>query len=1076
MLSLQAAATLLASPTRAPELAAIAAAIGCGGEPLPLDAAVRKALAFAPEGGDLLVARGPGTLRALLVQLPGDAPVRDSVAALASRLHARSPQLLWIILAVQQPGCGLAIAAWSGGAVRPRVAALIADRTNIVASDAETLSALAAANGGDDVLVHARWLEVLGRESLTRRFYRALERVVGEMARLAQGDATADERRELALLYVSRLIFLSFLEAKGWLDGDRRFLERQFEERMVAGGDYHRRVLRPLFFGTLNTPPSKRAPRARGFGRIPFLNGGLFSCGALERRRHTLHFPDEALGLVFGELLARYRFTAREGTTSWSEAAIDPEMLGKAFESLMASRERRTSGAFYTPQSIVASVTRTALTAALAQDGVTEEQVERAMAGELLDEDIRRAIAVRAARIALLDPACGSGAFLVHALEELAALLVRLGATCSPSTVRRALLTRCIFGVDINPTAVWLCELRLWLSVVIESDDDNPLHVTPLPNLDRQIRIGDSLAGLTDGERVPLAPGIRIAAMRERYARATGARKRTLARVLDRAERDRAIASMDAHIVSAVAARRELLVQSRSRDLFDRRQPPDSSARTLLAEIRERLRQLRARRRTLADGGALPFAWSSRFPDVIARGGFDLVIGNPPWVRLHRIPAEDRASLRARYSVFGHAAWQRGAMLAGAGSGFAAQADLSALFVERSVALLASGGTLALLLPTKLWRALAGGGVRRLLAEQTQLLALEDWSESRAAFDAVVYPSVVIARKKDNRSTADQLARVTVPSAQLATPHPAPLIAAALRRREASLRWTIPAHQLPLGGDSAAPWLIVPSDVRVAFDHLQGSGPALAESHLGRPSLGVKCGCNDAFVVSVAGREAGLARVSAGGRQGIVEANLLRPLIRGESVGSDGGEFILWTHSPGGTPLDRLPPHAERWLDPWQRRLRARSDVRGGMRWWSLFRTAAASSTTARVVWADFGRVPRARVIPAGDPAVAINSCYVLCCRDAVDAHALAALLNSPLAAAWLNTLAEPARGGYHRYLAWTVALLPIPRDWTFARSVLAPLGATPEQSRPADLLAAATRAYRLRSADVAPLIEWSNR
>jgi len=207
-----------------------------------------------------------------------------------------------------------------------------------------------------------------------------------------------------------------------------------------------------------------------------------------------------------------------------------------------------------------------------------------------------------------------------------------------------------------------------------------------------------------------------------------------------------------------------------------------------------------------------------------------------------------------------------------------------------------------------------------------------------------------------------------------------------------------------------------------------------------------------------------------------VEANLLRPLIRGESVGSDGGEFILWTHSPGGTPLDRLPPHAERWLDPWQRRLRARSDVRGGMRWWSLFRTAAASSTTARVVWADFGRVPRARVIPAGDPAVAINSCYVLCCRDAVDAHALAALLNSPLAAAWLNTLAEPARGGYHRYLAWTVALLPIPRDWTFARSVLAPLGATPEQSRPADLLAAATRAYRLRSADVAPLIEWSNR
>ncbi|MGI9076513.1 MAG: Eco57I restriction-modification methylase domain-containing protein, partial [Gemmatimonadaceae bacterium] len=476
-----------------------------------------------------------------------------------------------------------------------------------------------------------------------------------------------------------------------------------------------------------------------------------------------------------------------------------------------------------------------------------------------------------------------------------------------------------------------------------------------------------------------------------------------------------------------------------------------------------------------ADGGALPFAWSTRFPDVIARGGFDLVIGNPPWVRLHRIPAEDRASLRARYSVFGQAAWQRGALLAGAGSGFAGQVDLSALFVERSVALLTNGGTLALLLPAKFWRALSGGGVRRLLADRTEILALEDWSESVAAFDAVVYPSVVIARKKAN-PTADQGPRSSTLHSQSQTPPPGPSIAAALCRREGALRWTIPAHQLPLGGDSAAPWLIVPTDVRVAFDRLQRSGLPLAESHLGRPSLGVKCGCNDAFILSVTGKEAGLTRVTGGGREGMVEANMLRPLIRGGAAGGDTGDFILWTHSPDGAPLDRLPPHAERWLDPWQRQLKARSDVRGGMRWWSLFRTASASSSAARVVWSDFGRVPRARVLPAGDPAVAINSCYVLCCRDAIDAYAVMTLLNSPLAAAWLNTLAEPARGGYHRYLAWTVALLPIPRDWTYARDVLAPFGSALERPRPAELLAATMRAYRLRSADVAPLIEWSNR
>ncbi|MBC7791602.1 MAG: N-6 DNA methylase [Anaerolineae bacterium] len=1076
MLTLQAAATLLATPTSACELATIASAIGCGNPPLPLDDAVRRALALPRDAGDLLVARGPGTLRSLLVELSAETPIRDAVAAVANRLNARSPQLLWIIVAVQQSGSGLAIAAWSDGVAGARVAALIADRTNIVLSDAETLSALAAASGGDDVLVHARWLEILGREALTRRFYRALERVVGDMARLARGDATPDERREIALLYVSRLIFLSFLEAKGWLNGDRRFLERQFEEQMIAGGDYHRRVLRPLFFGTLNTPPRKRAPRARAFGRIPFLNGGLFSYGALERRRRSLHFPDEALGLVFGDLLTRYRFTAREGTTSWSEAAIDPEMLGKAFESLMASRERRASGAFYTPQSIVASVTRTALTAFLARDGVSQMQAERAMAGQPIEDDARSAIAARAARVALLDPACGSGAFLVHALEELAALLIRLGDTRTPSSTRRALLTRCIFGVDINPTAVWLCELRLWLSVVIESDDNDPLQVSPLPNLDRQIRIGDSLSGLTDDERLPVPPGLRIAALRERYARATGARKRTMARVLDRAERESAVARMDAHIASAIVTRRELVVQSRSRDLFGRRLPPDPPVRARLTEIRERLRQLRARRRTLAEGGALPFAWSLRFPDVVSRGGFDVVLGNPPWVRLHRIPAEDRASLRSRYTVFSHAAWQQGARLAGAGSGFAAQADLSALFVERSVALLTDGGTLAFLLPAKLWRSLAGGGVRRLLAERTQLLALEDWSESGVSFDAAVYPSVVIARKKERRPATEHSGPSLTSHSQPLSHHASSPIAAELRRRDGSLRWMIPAPRLPLGGDSAAPWLIVPADVRAAFDRIQSSGGALAESPLGRPSLGVKCGCNEAFIVSVTGTEAGLTSVNAGGREGLVEANMLRPLIRGESVSSRAGEFILWTHSPGGAPLNRLPPHAERWLNPWQRQLRARTDVRAGMRWWSLFRTAAASSATSRVVWADFGRVPRARVLPAGDPAVAINSCYVLRCHDPVDACAIAALLNSPLAAAWLNTLAEPARGGYHRYLAWTVALLPIPSDWAFARNVLAPFGSAPEHARSTDLLAAATRAYRLRPADIEALIEWSNR
>ena len=133
----------------------------------------------------------------------------------------------------------------------------------------------------------------------------------------------------------------------------------------------------------------------------------------------------------------------------------------------------------------------------------------------------------------------------------------------------------------------------------------------------------------------------------------------------------------------------------------------------------------------------------------------------------------------------------------------------------------------------------------------------------------------------------------------------------------------------------------------------------------------------------------------------------------------------------------------------------------------------------ARVVWADIGRAPRALVLQPGDETVALNSCYVLPCRDPDDASAFAALLNSPLAAAWLGAIAEPARGGYKRFLAWTVSLLPLPREWPRARGILAPLAdrAIERDDVTADeLLDAAVRAYRLRRADIAPLLAWNAR
>jgi hypothetical protein len=293
---------------------------------------------------------------------------------------------------------------------------------------------------------------------------------------------------------------------------------------------------------------------------------------------------------------------------------------------------------------------------------------------------------------------------------------------------------------------------------------------------------------------------------------------------------------------------------------------------------------------------------------------------------------------------------------------------------------------------------------------------------------------------------------------------------AGVRRRSLDLEWQdAPISIRLVRDDPASPWLLMPPDARSAFDRIVARGTPLGESSLGRATLGVKCGCNDAFMVDAVGETADVVSVEHRGRNGTIERNLLRPLLRGDAVTAwsiaRSRSAIVWTHAAQGVPLATLPSGAAKWLAPWRRQLIGRSDLHGSATWWTLF-----------VVWSDFGRMPRAAILPVGDQTVPLNSCYVVSCDDTRDALAFTALINGPLAAAWLNAIAEPARGGWHRYLAWTVSLLPLPRDWLRARDILAPLAERALLGQPpssAELLSAACRAYRVREADVAPLIAW---
>ena len=1034
--------------------------LGFRARDLPLDPEAARRMGLPSHLCDLRIVPGDGALRALLVDAPSEISLRALFTHLAAALSSHTSHVLWLVIGSAAGGGEVGFACWTPGLRAPRVTALVAHRDGIVASDAESVRLIAATHTAEDLLVHTRWCELLGREALSRRFYRILEQRVRGLAD-SLAISSAMDRADLALLCVSRLLFLSFLEAKGWLDRDIAFLAHHFDACMSAGGQFHRRVLLPLFFGTLNTPAGNRAEVARRFGAVPFLNGGLFARSALERRHATARFSDEAMGALFSDLLGAYRFTAREGHDEWTEAAIDPEMLGRAFESLMASRERRVTGAFYTPQPMVAHMTDKALAVALSTDDLHAGHVERALNGEPLDDHVAALLRARLRAFTVLDPACGSGAFLVFVLERLATLHRAAGDDRRLAGIRREVLARAIHGVDVNPTAVWLCELRLWLSVVIESDETRMHAVPPLPNLDCNIRVGDTLAGdaFTDPPALVGPPSV-LVRLRERYVRAAGPRKAPLRRALAREERFRALAAIDRQIEALSGQRRERLLARRAADLFGERQTPGLDERAIMRALRLRAATLRRERRRIVDGGALPFSFPSHFGAAHARGGFDLVIGNPPWVRLHNIPAAARMALRTRYASFRDAGWDPAGTDSRTGRGFGAQVDLAALFVEQSIALACPAGTIALLLPAKLWRSLSGGGVRRLLAARAHLRVVEDWTDAPSAFDAAVYPSMVVASRHPARD-AD--------------------IDVAVRGRSLDVTWCAACLDLRLvRPDTGSPWLLLPPKVRAAFNRVTTHGIPLAASALGHATLGVKCGCNDAFMVDAFSEDADMVGVAYQGRRGFVEREMLRPLLRGEAVAAwriaPSATSILWTHTPSGAPLSVLPAGAARWLSPWRRQLTHRTDLRGGTRWWTLFRTEAADSSRARVVWSDFGRVPRAALLPAGDPTVPLNSCYVVHCAIPADALALTALLNSPVAAAVLNAIAEPARGGWHRYLAWTVGLLPLPRDWPRARDILAPLaerallGNVPTSD---ELLMAACRAYRLRRADVAPLIAW---
>jgi len=939
-------------------------------------------------------------------------PEPAEVARIARAIRNTSPLTHRIYIAAAAGHTTIIVATFG---LEGEIRHLTTDRRRPRPSDIETLADLTAPPGVGPTaltLLHARALD---RARVTRQFFDDVRARRDAIARAWRGipRRLTAEREQLALLLLCRFMFLYFLQRRRHLANDPNFLgNRLARYRRNPGRSFYRDLAIPLFFGALNTRPEHRSAEAHALGSLPYLNGGLFEPHALERRFPNVDLPDPPIFELFDQLLERYRFTTRDAADdlldNTHDVGIDPEMLGRVFEGLMAADRRGDTGTFYTPSATVDRLVAETLATHLSDDSETTATAIRDNEIHCLPAHVRRRLATTLPSLTVLDPACGSGAFLLGALSRIAHIRTAL-ENLPADRIRRDIVGHGLHGVDVQGDAALLCALRLWLALAGTARDDAP--VPPLPNLDRQVRQGDALldplllrhAGYDDREglRAAADPAV-LAALRElqplasAYLQAESADKQALRQQIASAETrlaDAWISALDARLEHTAA---EIATTLDSRDLFGERAAPQTSRLNLTA-INHRRTELRRLRDALGSDGTLPFfSFPIHFAGTADRG-FDIILCNPPWVRAHRWPSSVGPLVRRQYRVCASPGWARAARLTGTGTAAGGQTDLSLLFLERGLGLLRQYGTLGMILPAKMLRSLYAAPARRMLLNEPTIASIEDHSlDQRSIFRADAFAATIVTRKGTPPTTRPPV-RVTM-----------------VRRGGPDLRFDIPQHELPLfPDDPESPWLLAPADVRHALRRMQHAGRPLGE-HTGlRVRRGAFTGANDCLLIRACKPRLGnLATIRATGffangarparhYEATIESDCLRPVLRGADIDAwrfDTTHHVVWLHGDGDSPTDP-PPRLARYLRRHAATLESRTGNAAGPG--HIFRTSR-DLLRPKVAWHDLAERINAVAVPGtirsafgtDMPVVPLNTVYYIAMPEWDAALLLTALLN----------------------------------------------------------------------------------
>ena len=511
--------------------------------------------------------------------------------------------------------------------------------------------------------------------------------------------------RDYVKKLMGRLVFLQFLQKKGWLGvpanaewgtGDAEFIQNLFAN--TKDKDHFIDNVLEALFNDLNSEDEKKLPKYR----TPYLNGGLFERDASDETNFPL--PAKYMQQML-DFFSSYNFTIDENDPDDAEVGVDPEMLGRIFENLL--EDNKDKGAFYTPKEIVTYMCRESLIAYLqtdVEDEPTKEAIRQFVTTHEKNDKLPADTDQKLKNVKICDPAIGSGAFPMGLLKELFLCRTALEGISQhqAAEIKKHIIQQNIYGVDIERGAVDIARLRFWLSLIV--DEETP---QALPNLDFKIMQGNSL--------LEQYKGIDLSTMTEK-----------------KYDKKEGLSFFDNMVDVYREELRNML--AKYYNCTDHNEKKE-----LRANITNNVKKQLAEQRINVDFGDLDisgntqfFLWHTWFYDVFSQGGFDIVIGNPPYVTYkgkQRVEIDDIV-LNQLITKYQSAEYK---------------INSYALFIEHGINILKEKGTQAFIIPSTMLQNEYLKNIRKILIADNQLINIVSFGNK--VFDAVTDSIISICRK-----------------------------------------------------------------------------------------------------------------------------------------------------------------------------------------------------------------------------------------------------------------------------------------------------------------------------------------